>query len=286
MKRIQLYLSVIFVSLIVSCQDIIDLDLPEGDKLVVLNGLVSDTLPVWVDVLQTANYNEDGRIPDIDGATVFLFEDDVQAIQLLQDTSGRYTADFTGTIGKSYHIQVIIPQSHPELGGTIWESAPELMRYVSPIDSMYQKYLPQDIFQDEGRYVFYQFTDPLGAGDRYRIRIWENDTVGDQAGDIIVFEDLFFDGRSFDDIDLPAIQINGSPAKPGHTFKVEHTSISKAYLDYLSLVQEQTTQVGGLFDPPPALLRGNIFGITEPSKTALGYFAASANQYGEYEVVE
>ena len=64
------------------------------------------------------------------------------------------------------------------------------------------------------------------------------------------------------------------------------SSISKSYYDYLSLIQEQTLQVGGLFDAPPAFLKGNIKGLTHPEKLALGFFAVTGLKYGEYTVTE
>lgn len=268
-----------------SCQDVINLDLPEGEKLIVINGIVSDTIPVWAEVLQTANYNENGPLPVIEDASVWLFENNVKVSQLKLD-SNVYRSNFVGTVGNTYFLQVEVPSSHPELGGTIWQSNEELLKATPPIDSIYQKWLPEDIFQDEGIYVFYHFTDPVGTGDRYRIKLTENDTVRDGAGDITVFEDGFFDGRSFNEEDLPAIQVNGSPAKDGFTFVVEHSGISLAYMNYLNLLNEQVAQVGGLFDPPPAVLQGNIYGITNPEKLGLGFFAATGLNYAEYTVVE
>jgi len=285
MKNIK-YIFILLLSVTFwSCQDEVDIDIPKGETLIIINGLVSDTIPAWVDVLTSVHFFDQGENPMIDGATVALFENDVMVTQLVQDTAGRYNSTFVGNIGKTYYVEVTVPQNHPELGGTVWQSAPETMRATAPIDSVYQDSLEDNPpFQDAGWYVFYMFRDPVGLGDRYRIRGWKNDTLNSGPGSIIAFDDEFFDGRSFDNIDLGAIQMNGSPAEKGDFFKVEHSSISFEYQKYLMLVEEQSARTGGLFDPPPALLEGNIIGITEPNKTALGFVAASALYYAEHTV--
>ncbi len=285
MKNLKFIILFLFSTFLWSCQDVVEIDIPEGEKLIILNGLVTDTLPAWVDVLVSANFFDQGDNPKINGATVALFENDIMVMQLQQDTAGRYTSTFVGSIGKTYYIEVTVPANHPDLGGTVWKSNKELLQSTAPIDTIYQDSLEAvPPFHEAGIYIFYHFTDPVGLGDNYRIRGWKNDTLNSGPGSITAFNDEFFDGRSFDNKDLSAIQINGSPAKIGDIFKVEQSSISNEYLNYLILIQEQTVRTGGLFDPPPALLEGNIFGITEPSKTALGFFAASALSFAEYTV--
>lgn len=287
MKYLSIYIAILSSFLLLSCEDIIQMDLPEGDKMIIINGLVTDSLSVYADIMETVAYNEDGPNPTIDGAVVLLYENGVEVSQLNQTDTTQYKSPFIGSVGKFYYIEVRVPSSHPSLGGTVWRSQEEELQKVSPIDSIYQEYLPEDLFQEEGRYVFYHFKDPVGLGNRYRGRIWVNDSIQDQPGDIFVFEDnALFDGRNFNGEEAPAFQINGRPAPVGKKFKVEHTALSKAYFEYLSLLREQTAQIGGLFDPPPALLTGNIVGVTNPERTALGYFGASGVSQAEYTVVE
>lgn len=267
---------------VMSCTDIIDLDIPEGERLIIINGRVTDSIPVFAQILESAPIFSEELNPTIDNALVLLFEDDINVATLIQDTSGIYIADFIGTVGKSYRLEVTVPADHPELGNTTWASAEELMKPVAPLDSMYQETV-EDLppFQEAGEYLFYDFTETPGLGDRIRIRAWKNDTLQGGGGSITVFDDEFIDGRTFtnnSDVPnaLPAIQVHFSPGEDQEKWKIEHSSISADYMSYLELVSQQTAQTGGLFDPPPALLIGNIVGITNPSKTGLGFFAASS----------
>lgn len=284
MKKLK-YLFALFAAIsMASCTDIIELDIPEGEKLIIINGRVTDTLPVYAQVLESAPIFSEDLNPTIQNATVLLFEDDINVAALVQDTSGLYRADFIGTVGKTYRLEVTVPADHPELGSTTWASREEHMKPVAPLDSIYQETL-EDLppFQDAGEYLFYDFTETSGLGDRLRIRYWKNDTLQGGGGNLIAFDDEFIDGRTFTNNPnipgaLPGLQVNGEPGKDNEKWKVEHSSITKGYMKYLELVNQQTAQTGGLFDPPPALLEGNIYGVTNPSKTALGYFAASALQ--------
>ena len=265
-----------------SCTDIIELDIPEGESLIIINGRVTDSIPAYAQVLESAPIFSEELNPAINNATVLLFEDDINVATLTQDTAGMYRADFIGLVGKTYRLEVTVPADHPNLGNTTWASRDELLKPVAKLDSIYQETLPDNPpFQDAGEYLFYDFTETAGFGDRIRIRYWKNDTLLGGGGAIVALDDEFIDGRTFTNNDnvfgaLPALQVNGSPGKDNEKWKVEHSSITKDYQMYLILINQQTAQTGGLFDPPPALLEGNIYGVTNPSKTALGYFAASS----------
>lgn len=265
-----------------SCTDIIELDIPEGESLIIINGRVTDSIPAYAQVLESAPIFSEELNPAINNATVLLFEDDINVATLTQDTAGLYRADFIGSVGKTYRLEVTVPADHPNLGNTTWASRDELLKPVAKLDSIYQETLPDNPpFQDAGEYLFYDFTETAGFGDRIRIRYWKNDTLLGGGGAIVALDDEFIDGRTFTNNDnvfgaLPALQVNGSPGKDNEKWKVEHSSITKDYQMYLILINQQTAQTGGLFDPPPALLEGNIYGVTNPSKTALGYFAASS----------
>jgi hypothetical protein len=284
MKKIKYIIALFAAFSLASCTDIIELDIPEGEKLIIINGRVTDSIPVYAQILESAPIFSEDLNPAIQNAIVLLFEDDINVATLTQDTTGFYRADFIGSINKTYRLEVTVPVDHPELGNTTWASRDELLKPVAKLDSIYQEALADNPpFVDAGEYLFYDFTETAGLGDRLRIRYWKNDTLQGGGSSIIAFDDEFIDGRTFTNNPnipnaLPALQVNGSPGKDDEKWKVEHSSITKDYMKYLELVNQQTAQTGGLFDPPPALLEGNIYGVTNQSKTALGYFAASALQ--------
>ncbi|GAB5556818.1 MAG: hypothetical protein SchgKO_10310 [Schleiferiaceae bacterium] len=276
--RITALLAVVLTGM-TSCQDVVDLELPDDDPIIIINGRISDTKGVFIDVLASAPYFSNDSVPTINNAMVSLYQNNVLVgtVPEIPGRPGRYASPFNGTEGNTYYIRVDIPNSDPYFPGTSWESAPETMNRVFPIDSMYPKYLPADPpFQDEGYYIFMHFTETPGKGDNYRLKLWRNDSLQGRPQDLTVFDDEFIDGLSFNDSSqFGAFQLTGSPSVEGWTYRAELSSINLGYLDYITLLRQQTLQVGSTFDPPPAPIVGNIYEAGNPKNFGLGYFAVS-----------
>jgi hypothetical protein len=189
-------------------------------------------------------------------------------------------ADFQGEVGRSYRIMVSVPERQGYPSGT-WTSAAETINRCNDADSIYSQYLPRAPFQREGRYVFIHWSETPGRGDHYRVRVFRNDTLKNQTFDLTLFNDDFNDGFVFPSPPtIPPIQIAG-PDSVGVKYMVELGSISMGLFGYLNLLREQTLQVGGLFDPPPAPIIGNIYREGDENDYALGYFYASAIRTAE-----
>lgn len=286
MKKIFAIIPFIFLAL-QSCQDVIDLDIPDGETRVIINGRVSDTLPVQVEIYATTSFLSQEPNPPMSNAIVELFENDEKIATLAEFPSspGVYGHPFTGSEGHLYHIVVTFPEGHPYFGGTTWRSAQERMNRVPPADSSYSRFFTRQPFIEEGYYAFIMFTEPAGLGDNYRVRLWRNDTLLATQFDLAFFDDEFIDGFAFNDNPIPAIQI-GDVSKPGDVYKVELSSISAPALRFLTILQQQTVQVGSPFDPPPAPIFGNIYNANNPSQLGLGYFFASRLTYEIVEIEE
>ncbi len=276
----------LFISL-QSCQDVIDLEIPDGINRVIINGRVTDTLPVHVHVLSTIGFLSDDPNPAMSDCAVKLFENGIEVATLSENDTvpGLYEHPFTGTEGNTYFIEVIFPEGHPYFPNTRWKSVEELMNRVPVSDSTYSIFQPKQPFIEEGYYAFIMFTEPTGLGDNYRQRLWKNDTLFDTQFDLTFFNDEFIDGRAFNDIDLPAVQISG-PSKVGDVYTSELSSLTLPAYNFLFLLQQQTVQVGSTFDPPPAPIFGNIVNADDPTKLGLGYFFASKLTYTTVIITE
>ena len=289
MKNFKYILLLAFSSVLFSCTDIIELDLTEGDKMIIINGRVTNSVPATVEIYMTTAVFNDGPNPKINNATVLLFEDGVNVSSFTQDSQGTYQSTYVGTIGKSYNIEVIIPAGDENFGGTTWASGEDLLLATAPLDTIFQKTVEKDLpFEDGGEYVFYEFTDPAGIPNNYRFRAWQNGIYLSNPSDLSIYDDEFWDGKTFTDDEsvsnrFPARRVNDTSAVNNEHWKIEQSSISNAYFDYISLLREQTASTGGIFDPPPELLEGNIYNVSSDRK-ALGFFDASAIETLEYIV--
>lgn len=268
-----------------SCQDIIDVELPTGETRLIVNGRVTDRDSARVDVKWSVPYLNTEPNEPVTNALVVLFENEVAVDTLVHRSNGRYLSDFQGEVGRSYRVAVTVPEREGYPSGT-WTSATEALNRCNDADSIYSEFLPRAPFQREGRYVFIHWSEAPGRGDHYRVRVFRNDTLQNQTFDLTVFNDDFNDGFVFPTPpSIPPIQIAG-PDSVGVKYKVELGSISMGLYSYLNLLREQTLQVGGLFDPPPAPIVGNIYREGNENEYALGYFYASAIRTAEVTISE
>jgi len=260
-----LFVFLIFLGLI-SCEDVIDLDIPNQNALLVIQGEITDRDSThFVDVYFTNPYLGSDSYSLITDAEVLLYQDAVVADTFRVGPSGRYASNFRGNLNSTYSIQVKLND------GSIYESIPEKISRVNPIDSIYAEFEPETPFTDPGYVVYFDTSEPAGRGDYYRWKTYFNNRLVNDPFFIRVSDDEFVDGNPINEF-----QVNFEPLPAGDTVRIEQMSISRRNFEYWSLILTQTAQVGSNFDPPPAPIRGNIVSISNPDETVLGYFSASA----------
>lgn len=282
----KLFLFPVLALTLISCQEVVTLDLPEETPQLIVNGRISDTIPTEVQVFSSAPYFE-GSVPGISDVSVLLFENNVRVDSLVESDTlpGYYYGTFRGDVGNNYHIEVQIADNNPLFTSGTWVSKKELLKRCPPIDSFYSEYRRAQPFQPEGYYVAAHFKEPNGVGDFYRIRAWRNDSLQNNPFDIAFFSDEFSDGLNFNNNPIPALTVDG-PRPVGTTYRIELSGITPDYFDFLAILQQQTVQVGSTFDPPPAAIIGNIHRKGDPTDYALGYFNSAKLSYAETVIVE
>ena len=266
MKGIIRILSLVWVASLWSCEDVIDLQIPDENALLVVQGEITDAENShFVDVYYTNPYLSEESYTRVSDAEVILFENDIAIDTLFLNEADRYETPLFGTLGNSYFIRVTLSN------GSIYESIPERINRVNAIDSIYSEFEPETPFTDAGYVVFFDTSEPAGRGDFYRWKTYFNNRLVNDPFFIRVSDDEFVDGNEINEF-----QVNFEPLPQGDTVRVEQMSISKGNYDYWSLILTQTAQVGSNFDPPPAPIKGNIRSVSIPDETVLGYFSASA----------
>lgn len=278
MKRIFPIIALLTL-LAASCQDVVDIETDEITRSLNVYGAIDDTSGTTVSLSITNSYFEQAGNPTIDDAEVYLFEDGVAVGQLNSlGTDGRYELDYQGELGRSYHLEILLPDSY---GLPVeWRSQPEELKRVFAPDSFSTRFLDRTTVPavfDEGQWALLYFTEPAGLGDNYRIRRWLNDSLFTQ--EFFIFDDQNFDGANFGG-QFPAFTIYG-PLEPGDSMKIEISSLSGSYYEYLSLVNEQVFQIGGPFDPPPSPIVGNIYNADDPEDYGYGYFFATSRRFDQ-----
>lgn len=279
LKKLGLF---IFLFTLASCQDVIELDVEDSAKRIVIDGRITNSSPNYVEVSTTAGYFDQGPTNRVDNAAVVLYEDgDTVAILSPDSISGLYSTSYQGIEGKEYEISVEVFPGNVAFEASVWKSKPELLKRVFDIDSMNIRELNRNTIPqtfEEGSFALMYFQEIQGIGDIYRIRRWLNDTLFTQ--EIITFDDEFFDGQYVGGsglFSIPAFNIYGPfDEDRNEVIKVEVSSISDDFSSFLDILDQQVFQVGGPFDSPPQSIIGNIYNIENPDEYGLGYFFAGA----------
>jgi hypothetical protein len=254
-----------------SCQDVVELDLPEGEEFLVVEGwITNEDRPHDVILTTTAAYFDDADPAPATGANVFIRDNEGMETLLAETSLGVYTYPDSGIVGRSYQLEIVL-----ENGKRYLSSFEEIFIPV-PILAIEWQLSEDEPDVDDGEnlddiYDVLIFTiEPAGAGDNYRWRSMLNGVEAREPFDIFVTDDQFVDGNP-----IPEFNVTGELYSQFDTVTIIQERISREAREFLQLLQQQTAFVGGPFDPPPSPLRGHIVNITDPDDLALGFFGAA-----------
>jgi len=95
----------LIISALMSCEKIIDITIPDRDRKIVVNGLISPDKPVSVNLSRSLSVLETDTLDFISGAEVTLFHGNDQVGKLKEGYSGNYyLTDFLPQVGESYRL--------------------------------------------------------------------------------------------------------------------------------------------------------------------------------------
>lgn len=259
------------LALLSSCQDVVDLDLPEGEEFLVVEGwITNEEGPHDFILTNTAAYFDDAPPEPATGATVFLRDDQGMEVVLDETSPGVYTYPDSGIVGHSYQLEILLAD------GERYISEYEFLYEPAPILDIYWQLSEDEPDPDNGENpddiydVLIFAIEPEGLGDHYRWRSILNGVEQQEPFDIFVTDDQFVDGNP-----IPEFNVTEDLYSLNDTVTIIQERISGDAYEFLSLLQQQTAFVGGPFDPPPAPIRGNIRNVNDPDDLALGFFGAS-----------
>lgn len=227
-------------------------------------------------------YTLEKKITD---AIVMIFEAETgESSSLAHVGNGVYeTTDtnFEGVIGNTYHLEI----QHDE---KTFQSRPSKIMPVPEIDSIYSDY---DSLSEE-LVVYLDFTDFQSTGNKYRWE-WEGykkiltslpgppdypDTfdccvecyVHDRGKSIITYQDSYTNGNQIQRQKIMNIPLDNST---DYLVEIKQMGLTIEEYNFLHLLKTQIESKGGLFDPLPYNLEGNVYNINDPTELALGYFS-------------
>jgi hypothetical protein len=310
MLKRSLYILLLFT---LSCIDPYKVEIPEGEQLLTVEGFITNEPgPHLIRLTRSDTYGSvfEGLIRPVTEAKVALRDSEGNVTFLSEEVErGSYftPAGFQVQVGRSYILQIEL------LNGKTYSSLPEIANSVPQIDSLsYEsvRTFTNDRLNDNvGTQIYAHFKDPSDQTNFYYWRSGPGDYVlvanpelytlppthptnprgpapkdcceicftkeNSRIQSFAIAADEGFNGLS-QKIPVAYIQDDGLRFKRTYRTEILQMAVSREAYRFLRLVQQQINITGSVFDQPPANIRGNIIGLTDPDEVVLGYFIVAS----------
>ena len=274
------FIALLFLCTLVSCTDVIDVDVQTDTiRLVVeasLDWEKGTTGNEQTITLRTSTPFFDTQSTDVVGAEVTVTNNVNGEVYLFTDQAdGTYTTDtFNPQLDASYTLEIIYD------GQTY--TANDTMNQVADIIDVFQD--TEDGFDDETIELHIVFNDFEAEGDNY---FFKYERPQDLLPILESGDDEFINGNEVDwwfeinEDDDEEGEIK--PLAPGDVVTISMHSISRPYYNYIDIVIDQLGGVG-IFESTPVAIKGNCINTTNPDNYAHGYFRVTQKNTVIYTV--
>lgn len=249
--------SLLFVLLLSSCEEVVNLDLETGEAKIVIDAEIlwnkdTDGKTQTIKISKMASYYNTST-PKVSGAQVRVVNSEGTTFTFAETDPGSYVCtDFVPVLNMEYTLFV-------EAEGKSF-TAVEKLTPVTPINKIKQRYMP-DVAGDDLLVLSVFYDDPADQENFY-LSYFTTDFL--KIPYYLLSNDRFSNGNEtkdeFSDVDL----------KPGKTVKIVHRGISKNFYNYMNLIFEASS--ANPFGASPGNIRGNIINSNNANDFALGYF--------------
>jgi len=252
MKTILSILSLAF--LLVSCEDIIEIDLDTMETKLVIEGSINDLDdPCTIKLSTSGNYFEPGIYPTVSGAMITVTDEYGTEAEFEETEPGLYTSeDLEVFENRSYTLLVQSEGEDYLAEGTIPQKV--------LIDSLAFDIPPFMYEFDEGYMVTCYLQDPEAYRNYYRMKAYKKGDPENSETTKYIFNDDFMNGN------MMFMPWENEAFFPMDTVVVELHTLDKSTYDYYFTLNS---------------LAGGMFGASNPanpdtnlSNDALGYFGA------------
>lgn len=264
MKRYLGYIGMLlFIS---SCQEEVVLDLKTIEPKPVIEAFWTDNaLFNFVKISKSKDYYDEEPFEIINNANVYITEIETGVnypFRYLPQSETYLPVNSTlGRIGLTYSL-------HVEWEGNEYVSEGKMLD-VPTLDSVTYTFREERVFRESGYFITLYGDIPFEEDNNYRIRIIRNDTLLNNRGDYLLFDDTF--GTS---ILNRGFELGGFAFRANDRVRLELFRLNRDAFDYLNQLVSLLFNDGGLFSPPPQNPASNIR-LERGDQEALGYFKVS-----------
>ncbi|SFR49613.1 protein of unknown function [Robiginitalea myxolifaciens] len=288
-RRFYLLLLPLLAIAFASCEDVIEVEVPEEDPRLNVEGLIrvdttEEFLPIEIKLSTTTPFF--GEFQPVNEV-----EEIVIIIQVF-DEEGNSQGTGTSVLGRDetregYYIPVVIEGDVDERVGMgiiefdvlytlviTWEGRryAAQTRYVPAVPIAEASFGGNTLFDEDETEIVVRFTDNADPGDYYIFDFGE--------GEYLPSEDEFYNGQDFEFSYF--VQRELTTEDP---LEIKILGADQTFYNYMLLLTEQSGLLENPFQVPVATVRGNVFDVTEldnienfdnagsPMVFPLGYFA-------------
>ncbi len=264
MKKMNFIYFITLISIIlVSCEEVIDIDLNSSASQIVIEGVVTDKPgPYEVKISKTVDFYSPSSYPQVSGATVIIQDDAGNHETLEEIEPGLYRTDtLQGVVGRTYTLSVNIDGKEYLAKSTMIEPL--------KIDSLSYEYADFGFGgggpPKKGFYLLHCFfNDRPEIHDYAVLRVFKNDTILDRN---FLYDGKFTDGNKVD------FNRFGGRFDKGDNIRVELVTMSDVNFEYVStlnnVIADEAKGPGGFKETgTPANPNSNL------TNKALGFFGA------------
>lgn len=285
MKFRQLLPVLIGLQLLVSCQEVITVDLPDVTPKLIVDALIRvDTTQSFtvaeVRLSETSDYFGTIRPVSVDQITMSNLDNPGNNTdQVLDETSpgsGIYQQAFSTDqlVNDRWFLQI-------DYRGELFVAEAQL-NFGVPIDSL--TIGEGNLFSEDQTELLIRYTD---IGDREDFYLFDFD-----FGEFFASEDAFYDGQTFE-----FSYFYDQVFEAQDTINVSLMGINRDLFNYMNLLRDQSDGGFGPFATPAVSVRGNLINATninnddtfnnvnDPENYALGYFSI-VHEFRKYLVIE
>ena len=302
-------LLIFFLVVLASCIDPLDVSIDEEvNTLIVEGAITTGSGPYTIKLTQSAKYGSifEGFIKPVQSAKVIIRDSSGKNVVLAEDkqSPGIYVTpmDFRPVVGDSYTLLITtaVGTEYTSLPQRLIK-APEIQelstefRKVQIADNVYNSGLnvlatfnddPDSrnfyMWRNSGTYKIKTFPEnymtrdgegnPVSAPKDCCEHCWVEELNGDPT--LRLLPDNNINGNTVTDV-AAYIEDDGLRYFDKYLVRIELHSLSREAFQFFSLLKEQLSINGDIFDPPPATLRGNMINLTNPDENVIGFFRVS-----------
>jgi len=282
----------------ISCVDEVDLNVNTNQRSIVFDGFVTDSMGDFILKVSESSVigiGNDNILDPISGVTAKVVDSDGNNYMYNETIDATYELkDFKALRGKSYYLDVVLPD------GRHYQSIPAELRSSSLIDSISYEIREESFRNSLGEFenqvnLYTKIATDISQAEVPPFLRWR---VSGEYQLLEAYPGALNPRFCYIPVNLDLNQVrilNGSEIRDGILFEQEiakteydfrfaiqfcfhisQFSISEEEFTYWKNIKEVTDIDGGLFDPPPGTIIGNIRNVDDPDDIPVGYFSVSS----------